>query len=155
MKRKRAAAASKAKRCKPRGDYDDSVTTSKPATTTTTATKTSTASNPAGTGKFKGEATYYYTGLVACGTYHKDSEYIAAVADSRFDSYPGAGSNPNKNPICGKRVRAYYKGKQVEVTIRDRCIGCAHNDLDFTPTAFKKLAPLSDGRLKGMTWDYI
>ncbi|KAG8936148.1 hypothetical protein FRC02_004176 [Tulasnella sp. 418] len=44
-----------------------------------------------GKGKFTGEATFYDTGLTACGITNKDSDFIAAVAASRFDSFPGAG----------------------------------------------------------------
>ncbi|KAG8968566.1 hypothetical protein FRC03_006966 [Tulasnella sp. 419] len=108
-----------------------------------------------GKGKFTGEATFYDTGLTACGITNKDSDFIAAVAASRFDSFPGAGANPNNNPICKKKVRAFYEGKSVDVIITDRCVGCAFDDLDFSRAAFAKLASFDKGRLEGMTWDFI
>ena len=43
----------------------------------------------------------------------------------------------------------------VEVKVVDRCPGCSENDLDLSPTAFKKLAPLGKGRLKQVKWKMI
>jgi hypothetical protein len=45
--------------------------------------------------------TYYSTGLNACGTTDKDSDSIVAVSMAVFDTYPGAGANPNLNPCAG------------------------------------------------------
>ena len=47
------------------------------------------------------------------------------------------------------------EGKSVTVTVVDRCVGCARNDLDFTPTAFQKLAPLGIGRISGVKWSFV
>ncbi|KAJ8521431.1 hypothetical protein ONZ45_g1839 [Pleurotus djamor] len=80
---------------------------------------------------------------------------IAAISMLMFDAVPGAGPNPNKNPICGQRVRATYKGKSVEVRITDRCVGCAPTDLDFSPAAFNKLADFALGRIDGVQWHFI
>jgi len=103
-----------------------------------------------------GEGTYYDTGLGACGIYNKDTDYIAAMSQLLFDAYPGYnGVNPNKNPLCNKKVKATYKGKSVTVTITDRCVGCKQTDLDFSPTAFSQLADFGVGRLEGMTWEWV
>ncbi|KLO07319.1 plant expansin, partial [Schizopora paradoxa] len=100
--------------------------------------------------------TYYGTGLGACGITNKDTDFIAAAAESLFDSFPGATANPNNNPICGKKVLAQYEGKSVEVTITDRCGGCTlEGSLDFSPSAFSQLADMSVGRIHGMTWQFI
>jgi len=102
-----------------------------------------------------GEATFYQTGLGACGITNTDSDYIAAVSYLLFDSFPHYnGVNPNQNPICGKKVIASYKGKSVTVALTDRCTGCALTDLDFAPAAFKQLGDQSLGRLYGMTWEW-
>ncbi|KAI0313728.1 RlpA-like double-psi beta-barrel-protein domain-containing protein-containing protein [Amylostereum chailletii] len=103
-------------------------------------------------GTQKGQGTYYATGLGACGITNSDTDHIAAVSHLLFDSYPGATANPNNNPVCGKKITATYKGKHVTVTVTDRCEGCALTDLDFSPSAFDKLANESVGRLSGMTW---
>lgn len=41
----------------------------------------------------------------------------------------------------------------VTVTITDRCEGCAHDDLDFSPTAFNQLAKPEEGRVQ-ISWNY-
>ncbi|KLO11976.1 barwin-like endoglucanase [Schizopora paradoxa] len=104
---------------------------------------------------YTGDATYYAPGLGACGKTNGPNDLIAAASYKLFDHYPGATANPNKNPICGKSLTAKVNGKSVTVKITDRCAGCqGEGDLDFTPAAFKKLAPLSAGRLHGMKWSF-
>ncbi|KAF8997412.1 RlpA-like double-psi beta-barrel-protein domain-containing protein-containing protein [Cyathus striatus] len=103
-----------------------------------------------------GDATYYDAGLGACGITNTNADYIVAVSTKYFDTFPGyQGGNPNKNPLCGKNIRATYQGKSVTVKVTDRCGGCAYGDIDLTPTAFSKLAPLSVGRLHGVTWNLV
>jgi hypothetical protein len=108
-----------------------------------------------------GDATFYETGLGACGVTNTDTDFIAAIGEDFFDQYPAsagdssysADPNPNTNPICNRAVIATYQGKSVTVTITDRCAGCTiPYSLDLSPAAFQVLAPLSVGRLHGMTW---
>ncbi|KAI0080105.1 barwin-like endoglucanase, partial [Panus rudis PR-1116 ss-1] len=100
--------------------------------------------------------TYYDTGLGACGITNNNGDFIAAIAHDDFDNFPGYDRvNPNHNPICGKKVRATWEGKSVDVVITDRCGGCAPGALDFSPAAFAVLASSDVGRLKGMTWTFI
>ena len=59
-------------------------------------------------GTQKGDGTYYAVGLGACGITNVATDMIAAISHQAFDGYPGADpSNPNKNPICGKKVNAH------------------------------------------------
>ncbi|KAA1081033.1 hypothetical protein PGT21_028002 [Puccinia graminis f. sp. tritici] len=102
-----------------------------------------------------GDATYYQPDLGACGLTNTSSDMIVAVSKLLYDSFPSQGGNPNTNQVCGKRIRATYKGKSCEVTVVDRCEGCKHDDLDFTITAFEKLGSKDEGRLHGMTWTFI
>ncbi|KDQ11359.1 hypothetical protein BOTBODRAFT_459203 [Botryobasidium botryosum FD-172 SS1] len=102
-----------------------------------------------------GDATYYNPGLGACGKSNTGADQVVAVSQQLFDTYPGHTSNPNANPICGRRVKVNYGGKSVVVTVEDRCPACAFNDLDLSPSAFQALAPLAAGRLRGMTWDFV
>ena len=101
-----------------------------------------------------GDATHYQPGLGSCGEQSDSSEMVVALPHSLFDSKMG-GSNPNNNPLCGKKVKASFDDKSIEVKVVDRCPGCGENDLDLSPTAFQKLAPLGKGRLKNMKWHFL
>ncbi|KAK3305985.1 RlpA-like double-psi beta-barrel-protein domain-containing protein-containing protein [Chaetomium strumarium] len=100
-----------------------------------------------------GKFTYYNQGLGACGQNYGDGDYVVALSHADFDLSTPNG-NPNNNPLCGKRLRASYNGKSVEVTVVDRCVTCNSEDLDLSPAAFGALADLSVGVIQG-TWDYI
>ncbi|KIJ40170.1 hypothetical protein M422DRAFT_230335 [Sphaerobolus stellatus SS14] len=129
-----------------------------PTTSATPAPAPTTSSSSLGNdvGTFTGQATWYDTGLTACGVTNTNTEYIAAVSELLFDTYPGYnGANPNNNPICGKQAQVTYEGKTITVTITDRCTACAMYDLDFTPTAFQNLADLGAGRISGISWHFI
>ncbi|KAF7340468.1 Plant expansin [Mycena venus] len=106
---------------------------------------------------YSGDGTFYIPGLGACGKTNNGHDLIVAVGHGIFDSYPGANKlNPNKNPICGKKLRATYGQKSVVVTVKDRCTGCAGaGDLDFTEAGFAKLASLNQGRIHGVQWEWI
>ncbi|KAL9939726.1 hypothetical protein V8E36_001543 [Tilletia maclaganii] len=103
-----------------------------------------------------GEGTWYNMagGYTACGQMYSDNDMVVALSHSLFDTKTPNG-NPNNNAFCGKKLRATYKGKSVVVTAVDRCAGCAYGDLDFTPTAFSKLADMGVGRLQGITWQWL
>lgn len=108
------------------------------------------------TGTQTGQGTFYATGLGACGIVNKDTDYIAAVSHLLFDNYPGYnGANPNRNPMCGRKVRVTYNGKSIVVALTDRCEACKVTDLDFSPSAFKDLADFSVGRINQMRWVWI
>ncbi|KAJ4471513.1 barwin-like endoglucanase [Lentinula aciculospora] len=103
---------------------------------------------------YTGSATYYQTGLGACGVINNNAQSIAAVSAELFDSYPGAiPGDTNHNPICNKEIIVLYEGKSVAVTVTDRCEGCAEFDLDLSPAAFETLAELAVGRME-VTWEY-
>ncbi|KAJ7676923.1 RlpA-like double-psi beta-barrel-protein domain-containing protein-containing protein, partial [Mycena polygramma] len=101
--------------------------------------------------------TFYLPGLGACGKTNHPGDLIVAVGHQIFDSYPGANPrNPNKNPICGKKMRVTYGQKSVVVAVEDRCAGCAGAaDLDFTETGFAKLASPNQGRIHGVKWAWV
>lgn len=102
-----------------------------------------------------GDGTFFATGLGACGKTTSDDDFIVAVSMDLYDTFPGAGANPNLNPVCGKKIEAHYQGKSVLVTVVDRCVGCACGALDFSPAAFAQLADFGVGRLHGVTWNYV
>lgn len=100
-----------------------------------------------------GEATWFADGLGACGWTNTSSQYIIAVSELLYDSYPGYdGVNPNTNPVCGQWITASWGGNSVTVEVVDRCVACAETDLDFSEGAFQVMSPLGAGRLDGMTW---
>ncbi|KAF9024242.1 hypothetical protein BDZ89DRAFT_1041179 [Hymenopellis radicata] len=130
-----------------------------PAKATATAGSLGTAGNGAGSGQVNiANITHYVAGLGACGNNNTGDDLIAAVTAELYDSYSGHTDNPNKNPICGKKIAITYKGKSTTVTVADRCEGrgCADDyHLDLSHAAFKQLAPLDKGLLVGATWQYI
>ncbi|KAG8972784.1 hypothetical protein FRB90_010140, partial [Tulasnella sp. 427] len=137
-------------------------TTHRPTTTTHKAKPTDDSNDDdndddnSGSGKtYTGDGTFYSTGLNACGTYDKDSDFIAAASHALFDSFPGANGNSNENPICNKRVRACRQGQCCTVRITDRCAGCSWGDLDFSPSAFKQMASFDVGRFHDLEWEFI
>jgi len=97
-------------------------------------------------GTFQGDGTYYEIGLGACGQVNNDQEDVAALPWSMFDPATPNG-NPNANKNCFRHANVTYGDKWVVVKIVDRCAGCNRGDLDLSPGAFCKLAPLSAGRI--------
>lgn len=99
----------------------------------------------------RGDLTYYDLGLTACGQVYTNKDMVAAIAFKYFTT-----SNPNVDPICGKRVKVVDPAtlKSIVVMVRDICETCKANDIDVSPTAFEKLKSKSVGRFKVM-WDFI
>ncbi|KAF2763138.1 hypothetical protein EJ05DRAFT_472069 [Pseudovirgaria hyperparasitica] len=106
-----------------------------------------------------GDFTYYDPGLGACGVVSTSEDHIVSVSHFVFDA-ASTGSNPNANPLCGKKIRAtrYHEGvgaqRSVDLTVVDRCVGCAPTDIDTTTGVFDMLARRDDGRVK-VTWAWL
>ncbi|KAL1925724.1 uncharacterized protein VTP21DRAFT_607 [Calcarisporiella thermophila] len=101
----------------------------------------------------RGEGTWYTpsdsTG--ACGfdrATTTDNDLVAAISGSLY------GPGDNGAPLCGRRALVKGPKGSVEVRIVDKCPPCAHEDIDLSPNAFKKIADLDDGRVP-VTWDFI
>jgi hypothetical protein len=62
--------------------------------------------------------------------------------------------NPNNNALRGRRLRAWYGGKQVDLTVVDRCEACREHDIDLSPSAFQVFAGLEVGVVHG-SWEWI
>ncbi|CAK9441140.1 uncharacterized protein LODBEIA_P50090 [Lodderomyces beijingensis] len=124
-----------------------------PPAQTTTSSAPSTTTTQANGAVQSGQGTYYDVGMGACGVVHSNSENVIAISHQLFDKYT-PGGNPNHNTLCGKKIRASYQGKSVDVTIVDRCEGCQYNDLDFSPTAFESIADKGLGRIP-ITWQWL
>lgn len=69
-------------------------------------------------------------------------------------------TNPNHNPLCGKKLRiTRYDPKQgrnnsVDVEVVDRCTGCKETDIDLSLRMFEVLADEEQGRVVG-TWNWL
>lgn len=101
---------------------------------------------------FSGDGTYYTPDLGACGQTNTEDEYVVAISSQLYKTKT-VGGNPNNNGFCGKKIKASYEGKSVEVTVVDACVGCSENDLDFSPAAFEQIADKDLGRIK-ITWQW-
>ncbi|KAF1953160.1 hypothetical protein CC80DRAFT_527443 [Byssothecium circinans] len=102
-----------------------------------------------------GDLTYYGVGLGACGVTATDADAIVSISHYTFDAAQrGHGSNPNNNPLCGRKIRARRGERSVDVTVIDRCTGCQPTDLDVSPAVFKELADPGLGRV-GVEWAWL
>lgn len=104
-------------------------------------------------GPYTGDLTYYAPGLGACGVTSSDSDKIVAVSHLVFDAV-SVGSNPNNNPLCGKKIRARRDNKSVDLTVVDRCTGCQPTDIDVTVDIFATLADVDQGRVL-VEWNWL
>jgi hypothetical protein len=109
-------------------------------------------------GPFTGDLTYYAPGLGACGVTSTSSQNIVAVAHSLFDAVQ-TGSDPNANPLCGRRIRAQrvkegVGERSVDLTVVDRCTGCKPTDIDVSLTVFERLADEALGRVD-VEWNWL
>ncbi|KIW72516.1 hypothetical protein PV04_00701 [Phialophora macrospora] len=104
-------------------------------------------------GPYTGDLTYYEPGLGACGVTSQNSDKIVAISHLVFDAV-SVGSNPNANPLCGKKIRARRDNKSVDLTVVDRCTGCQPKDLDVTIDTFAGLADVDLGRVL-VEWNWL
>jgi hypothetical protein len=129
------------------------------ATGLSTRSKTQNLPLPGGHGgPFTGDLTYYEPGLGACGVTSTSSQNIVAVAHSLFDAAQ-SGSDPNQNPLCGKKIRAKRNKegsgeRSVDLTVVDRCVGCQPTDIDVSLSVFEKMADEDLGRVL-VEWNWL
>ncbi|KAG9105403.1 hypothetical protein FRC07_009310 [Ceratobasidium sp. 392] len=96
--------------------------------------------------RFGGRATYYQTGLGACGEYNDPSDKIVALNTAQFgDGYPG--------PHCFQMVNICAFGECHPGQIVDACPTCGHGDLDMSQSLFEQFASIDKGVFQ-MTWTF-
>jgi len=106
-----------------------------------------------------GDLTYFAPALGACGIFNTDADNIVAVSHLVFDAVQ-TGSDPNQNPLCGKKIRASRfnekagEQRSVDLTVTDRCTGCQPTDIDVTTSVFDQLADRDHGRVV-TTWAWL
>lgn len=91
-----------------------------------------------------GELTYYAVGFGACGEDDggKDnSDNIVAL------SHLFMGTQSNGNPYCGKKITIEANGNTAYAIVKDKCMGCAIDDIDVSEKVYKELwGSLTSGR---------
>jgi len=100
-----------------------------------------------------GVATFFYQNGVAgaCGQVHSDSDYIAAIDQTRY------GDSGAVSSLCGTQViiTNNNNGKTVTVTIADDCPTCDNeNSIDLSLGAFTQIATEEEGEVP-ITWEYV
>ncbi|KUJ15207.1 uncharacterized protein LY89DRAFT_708146 [Mollisia scopiformis] len=116
---------------------------------------------PSDTGIFTGDLTYYSPGpgYGACGYENTADDSICAVSHLLWDAV-STSSNPNDNPLCGKKIRitrydsTVGGNRSVDVEVVDRCVGCLATDLDLSLKMFTSLAEEAEGRVVG-SWAWL
>ncbi|KAF8710371.1 Non-catalytic module family expn, partial [Rhizoctonia solani] len=91
-----------------------------------------------------GKATWFNTGLGACGKVTNDNQLIVALGPGPY----------NNGKMCGKTitVKNTKNGKSTTAKVVDLCPSCGSSNIDLSPAAFKKLGPLSTGVLT-VSWN--
>ncbi|MEM6293461.1 MAG: expansin EXLX1 family cellulose-binding protein [Myxococcota bacterium] len=96
---------------------------------------------------FVGEGTYYdfADGSGACGFPPTPDDLM--VGAMNMVDFAGSAA-------CGACARVDGPNGSVDVRIVDLCPECAPGDIDLSPQAFERIAPLEDGRVE-IQWRYI
>ena len=89
------------------------------------------------------------------------SSTMSSSASSSASSTASSGGGSDDDSYTGQAT--YYtpgmgacgKSSSSSDMIVDRCTGCKETDLDFSPSAFTKLASKSKGRLHDMKWSFV
>ncbi|MFB6890274.1 cysteine/serine endopeptidase inhibitor [Kitasatospora sp. NPDC056327] len=100
-----------------------------------------------------GKATYYNdAGYGACGTrIDAATQQLVAVSHTWWTT-----ANPNNDPVCkGISVKVSYQGKTITVPVKDQCPSCPSTHIDLSEPAFARLAPLGQGVINGLTWQFV
>lgn len=83
----------------------------------------------------EGSATWYCSATSACTAGYGPSDLVAAI-------------DPTLGIAKGTRVTVTHEGSEVTVRIVDVCACAGSRVIDLTSGAFKRLAPLSAGRIR-------
>jgi len=81
-------------------------------------------------GPFTGDLTHFTTGLGACGFDDTGKGGILALSHLKM------GPPSNGNPLCDRRVELRANGRVAYATVRDKCMGCAYEDVDVSEDVF-------------------
>ncbi|KZP18831.1 hypothetical protein FIBSPDRAFT_1045163 [Athelia psychrophila] len=102
-----------------------------------------------------GDLFYFTPGLGACGFTNTSSQYVATVSRTFFDSFPGGGTNPNKNPICKHKVEITAGAVSVVAQVVDYCLTCGVTDVGLPKFAFKIFGNSTQGIVPNVSWKVV
>jgi hypothetical protein len=64
------------------------------------------------------------------------------------------GTQSNGNPMCGQTINIKANGKTATAVVKDKCMGCAEEDIDVSEMVYKQLfGGLGSGRMP-VTWSF-
>ncbi|ORY02092.1 hypothetical protein K493DRAFT_196272, partial [Basidiobolus meristosporus CBS 931.73] len=95
----------------------------------------------------RGQATYFTPERDACSKDGETSSVSSLIAALSAEDFNGGKGKTEDSPMCGKCLKVYTRLGSVVVKVRDLCATCSKGDVDLTPTAFKRIAPLHLGRV--------
>ncbi|TFL04979.1 hypothetical protein BDV98DRAFT_589701 [Pterulicium gracile] len=89
-----------------------------------------------------GDGTWYdvNVGYTACGWLFNNDAWVVAAGEftAVYSSFMVDG-NPNNSKICGRNIWlwGWYGTGPTDVTIVDKCMDCAYNDIDMAPAVYR------------------
>jgi len=99
---------------------------------------------------YSGQATWFYTGLGACGYTDSDNESIVALNQDQYES----ANYCNRYLI----VENDQNGASAVARVRDECPGCGYGSLDMSPSLFRALSSNTGGLDEGVfpiQWSFL
>lgn len=126
------------------------------ASTTAASEDDSSSSSSSSSGESTGDMTYYTIGKGSCGEDDtgKDTT-ISIVALSVAQMANGEQtSNTNDNTLCGKTITITANGKSTTATVKDKCQGCADDDIDVSEKVFIDIFGSLDAGRSKVTWSF-
>jgi hypothetical protein len=106
--------------------------------------------NSGGAASRSGDLTYYAVGLGACGFDDSGKDRSTNIVAL---SHELMGPLSNSNPFCGRTITISANGKTTTCQVRDKCMGCAVNDIDVSEAAYIEIfGSLESGRRNVQWW---
>ncbi|KAJ7709847.1 hypothetical protein B0H17DRAFT_1190999 [Mycena rosella] len=120
-----------------------------PTTTTTADTSTKTAASSGGSFTLGGFGTWFTQNGVAgaCGTVHKDTDFVVALQTTMYAN----------SANCGRKIRIInlQNNKSVDGVVADECPSCTNiQSVDMSVSMFEALAALTVGEFS-IKWEFL
>lgn len=99
----------------------------------------------------EGDMTYYHLGMGACG---EDDSIIDDTGTVVALSHLLMGEQSNDNPFCDRTITVRFGDKVATAVVRDKCMGCAVEDIDVSKAVFIKLVGSLDAGRVRVEWQF-